>query len=229
MFGDLRLSQQEPLDVSRTRSTYNTPIIDKTTIRSISDVRFPTILSNYKARNGKFFFFFVTFLLSVSLSLFLCSYLVSSYSLFLLSTPPPFHPHTLTPPLYHTIETLVIENEQSFWTTGEKSTFKVIFHLTNHEQFIRFVFLCFFLVSFLYRLALSTRLSHSNPNPSLLITPSYKPEVFEVLKFGWVQYLAIAFILHWVVNLLRDFVHRHHLLDTRVLKDSTPPSKLHQF
>jgi len=50
-----------------------------------------------------------------------------------------------------------------------------------------------------------------------------RPSLSEVLKWGWVQFLAIYVILWWLMSWFEDIIFRSRVLDTRVLSDVQPP------
>eukprot|EP00741_Cyanophora_paradoxa_P005710 tig00000903_g5534.t1 len=57
-------------------------------------------------------------------------------------------------------------------------------------------------------------------------TVRYQPEVWEVLKFAWIQYAAVLLFVWYLTSVARDFVFRNQLLDTRVVTEAIKP---HQF
>lgn len=57
----------------------------------------------------------------------------------------------------------------------------------------------------------------------------YIPEASEVMKWAWVQYVAIAWAVYQIVNVLRVFVYREQVVETYVRMDTVPKMKYNQF
>lgn len=57
----------------------------------------------------------------------------------------------------------------------------------------------------------------------------YIPGVAETLKFAWIQYVALFLILSFFMNLCQEFVYRFQIVPTRVILDTTPKEKVHQW
>jgi transmembrane protein 231 len=58
-------------------------------------------------------------------------------------------------------------------------------------------------------------------------TITYRPHIFEMLKFGWIQFLATYVILWYLFSRLERAVFRFRILETRVISDVD--KKLHRF
>lgn len=57
----------------------------------------------------------------------------------------------------------------------------------------------------------------------------YVPEFWEVLKFAWVQYVAIFALFYYVIDLVRWFISRYQLVDSRLVGAPDTLSKVHQL
>ena len=60
----------------------------------------------------------------------------------------------------------------------------------------------------------------------------YYPSASELLKFAWIQYLAMFIIVYKLVMTAKDFIFRNQVLETRVILDhasSAPRQKIHRF
>eukprot|EP00983_Pelagomonas_calceolata_P017967 563325-Pelagomonas_calceolata.AAC.1 len=65
----------------------------------------------------------------------------------------------------------------------------------------------------------------SPPSSHALLLSSSRPQVIEMLKFAWIQFLAtfvaIWFFFHW----LQIFVFRYRIFDTRAVSDVQPKTQ----
>ena len=60
----------------------------------------------------------------------------------------------------------------------------------------------------------------------------YYPSASELLKFAWIQYLAMLIIVYKLVLSAKDFIFRNQVVETRVVLDhssSAPRQKTHRF
>ena len=54
------------------------------------------------------------------------------------------------------------------------------------------------------------------------IIHSCRPQVIEMLKFGWIQFLATIVPLYWFFSALEYVVFQYRVLSTRVVSDFQP-------
>jgi len=52
-----------------------------------------------------------------------------------------------------------------------------------------------------------------------------RPQVIEMLKFGWIQFLATYVVLWWLFSWLQFFAFRYRLVDSRVISDVQPKAQ----
>eukprot|EP00762_Andalucia_godoyi_P001241 ANDGO_04912.mRNA.1 hypothetical protein len=55
---------------------------------------------------------------------------------------------------------------------------------------------------------------------------AYRPGLWELLKYGWIQYIAVWVIIYFPVSAIRNWIMRNQLLPTRVFFDQVP--RLHK-
>jgi transmembrane protein 231 len=57
----------------------------------------------------------------------------------------------------------------------------------------------------------------------------YVPNAAETLKGAFVQYVPFFLLVHYLLNVVLRFAFGNQLMETRVLRDTTPARKVHQF
>lgn len=50
----------------------------------------------------------------------------------------------------------------------------------------------------------------------------YRPNFLEAVKFAWIQYVCMFWIVWWAVQLLRGFIFREQIVPTRVVWETKP-------
>lgn len=50
----------------------------------------------------------------------------------------------------------------------------------------------------------------------------YRPQVIEMLKFAWIQWLATFIVLWWLYSFMEAYIFRYRLVNTRVQSDVQP-------
>lgn len=58
---------------------------------------------------------------------------------------------------------------------------------------------------------------------------SYIPGPSEAIKFAWVQYISVFWILWFGLTFVVEFVYDQNIVETSRAVDGTPLAKLHQF
>jgi Transmembrane protein 231 len=56
-----------------------------------------------------------------------------------------------------------------------------------------------------------------------------RPGFAELLKHAWVQYLAIMFVVLWIVTCMRQFAYGQQILPTRVRSPATKGANIQRF
>jgi len=63
--------------------------------------------------------------------------------------------------------------------------------------------------------------------PQMEVT--YVPSASEAIKFAFIQWIAMFFILYFFGSFIRNFVYEENVVQTTRIKDGTPIMKAHQF
>lgn len=58
---------------------------------------------------------------------------------------------------------------------------------------------------------------------------AYTPSPGETIKFAFIQWLAMFWLLWFGLKFIRDFVFGQNIVETMRIRDGTPIAKVHQF